>query len=115
MDLVGFFFCRLEQFPVNQICMKLGIHLQISLIVFLTIFQNVIQLDLGYPGHQLSGYLYYPAMILQYNIVYFQLMSCSRQNKVVKYLFYFIVYPFYTNDNLLQIGVAMSKYIIRCI
>ena len=32
-------------------------------------------------GHQLSGYLYYPAMILQY-IVYFQLLkSCSRQKQ----------------------------------
>ena len=54
-------------------------------------------------GYQLYGYLYYPAMILQYNIVYFQLMSCSRQKQSNKYLFYFIVYPFYTNDNLLQI------------
>ena len=32
-------------------------------------------------GHQLSGYLYYPAMILQYDIVYFQLKSCSRKKK----------------------------------
>ena len=55
-------------------------------------------------GHQLSGYLYYPAMILQYIIiVYFQLKFLLKKEKVVKYLFYFIVYPFYMNDNLLQI------------
>ena len=53
-------------------------------------------------GHQLSGYLYYPAMFLQY-IVYFQLKVLLKKEKVVKYLFYFIVYPFYMNDNLLQI------------
>ena len=26
----------------------------------------LVQLDLGYPGHQFIRYLYYPAMILQY-------------------------------------------------
>ena len=49
-------------------------------------------------GHQLSGYLYYSAMILQY---IFNLRLAQDKNKEVKYLFYSIVYPFYTNDKLL--------------
>ena len=52
-------------------------------------------------GHQLSGYLYYPAMILQYILSIFNLRLAQDKNKEVKYLFYFIVYPFYTNDKLL--------------
>ena len=54
-------------------------------------------------GHQLSGYLYYPAMILQYILSIFNYKVLLKKEKVVKYLFYFIVYPFYMNDNLLQI------------
>ena len=61
-----------------------------------------IQLDLGYPA------ISYP------DISIIRPLSCSiyclfstkvllKKEKVVKYLFYFIVYPFYMNDNLLQI------------
>ena len=52
-------------------------------------------------GYQLSEYLYYPAMILQYCL--FSTKVLLKKEKVVKYLFYFIAYPFYMNDNLLQI------------
>ena len=83
----------------------------------------MIQLDLGYPAisypdisiirHQLSGYLYYPATILQYmSIVYIVYISnywlyslAQDKNKVVKYCICFIVLsnPLYMSDNLLQI------------
>ena len=49
------------------------------------------------------GYLYYPATILQYILSIFNLSLAQDKNKEVKYLFYFIVYPFYINDKLLQI------------
>ena len=48
-------------------------------------------------------------MILQYILSifnYFQSLAHDK-NKVVKYLFYFIVYPFYMNDNLLQIELQL--------
>ena len=54
-------------------------------------------------GHQLSGYLYYPATILQYVLSIFNLSLAQDKNNEVKYQFYFIVYPFYINDKLLQI------------
>ena len=64
-----------------------------------------VQLDLGYPA------ISYPdvSIIRPRSCSIFCLFSTSCQllaqdkNKEVKYLFYFIVYPFYINDKLLQI------------
>ena len=67
-----------------------------------------IQLDLCYPAkYQLSRYLYYPAVIMQCKLSIFPSFLTEdlgqNKNKVVKFLFYFILYPFYINNNLLQI------------
>ena len=61
-----------------------------------------IQLDLGYPA------ISYPdiSIIRPWSCSIYCLFSTKvllKKEKVVKYLFYFIVYPFYMNDNLLQI------------
>ena len=43
-------------------------------------------------GHQLSGYLHYPAMMLQYIVYCLYCLSLAQyKNKGVKYLFYFMV------------------------
>ena len=62
-----------------------------------------VQLDLGYPAISYPDISIIRPWSCSNIIVYFQLKSWSRQKQVVKYLFYFIVYPFYMNDNLLQI------------
>ena len=48
---------------------------------------------------------------------YFSFISTKylAQNELVKYLLFFILHQFYYKDNLLQIQLAMSEYIIRCI
>ena len=61
-----------------------------------------IQLDLGYPA------ISYPdiSIIRPWSCSIYCLFSTKvllKKEKVVKYLFYFIVYPFYMNNNLLQI------------
>ena len=62
-----------------------------------------VQLDLGYPAISYPDISNYTAMILQYILSIFNLSLAQDKNKEVKYLFYFIVYPFYTNDKLLQV------------
>ena len=53
-------------------------------------------------GHQLSGYLYYPAAVLQC-IVYFPLKSYSKQKQTSYICVLYHLYPLYINNNLLQI------------
>ena len=63
---------------------------------------SLVQLDLGYPA------ISYPdiSIIRPWSCSIYCLFSTKvllKKEKVVKYLFHFIVYPFYMNDNLLQI------------
>ena len=57
--------------------------------------------------HRLSGYLYYLAMILQCILSIFHSFPSKflikTKTKVDEFLFYFILYQFYMNNNLLQI------------
>ena len=57
-------------------------------------------------SHQLSGYLYYPAMILQYTVYclycLFSTSLAQDKNKVVNICFILLSNPFYKSDNLLQ-------------
>ena len=77
--------------------------------------KNRIQLDLGYPAISYPDISIIRPSVIRisplsgHDLVVYCLLSifnyslAQDKNKVVKYLFYFIVYPFYMNDNLLQI------------
>ena len=54
-------------------------------------------------GHQLAGYLYYPAAILRYILSIFTSNLAQNKNKLLKFLgVLHCLDPFYINDNLLQ-------------
>ena len=92
-----FFFCLRICVCIFWLCVCVFVHQGGSLFLY-------VQLDLGYPTTSYPN-ISILSSLAAYDVYFhsFPLKSCSKQKQSVRYLFYFILYPFHITDNLLQI------------